>query len=400
MNVVNNDNDNPFVYLDIEIDEEKVGRVVIELFKDKVPRTAENFRALCTGEKGRALSGTLLHYKGSLFHRVIPQLMIQGGDITNSDGSGGESIYGRSLESENFDLNFDEGGVVSMVSGGGEEGEKDEEKEKAGGNNEEEGEKRRESRVNGSQFFITVVPCAHLNGHQMVIGRVRSGLGVVRTVSQVPVVSEKTKMPLKSCTIRDCGELRGNEEEEWGVEDNDGYPPFPEDWTTQPEHLKLEEIKVMALKMKEIGNSLYKNNDINNASSRYKKVLRYITWYKKKYNSHDKSLSDIHYACKLNLAAITLKRKLYEETVDLCTEVLRTDTTNVKAYFRRGKAQAGLKNFAEAVADFGQVKRLDANFGGIDRDLRHAQNMHRSYRREERMRYMNMFRPQDGGIRS
>ncbi|RZF38690.1 hypothetical protein LSTR_LSTR003496 [Laodelphax striatellus] len=369
----NNDNDNPFVYLDIEVDEESVGRVVIELFKDKVPRTAENFRALCTGEKGIGLSGKQLHYKGSLFHRVIPQLMIQGGDITNSDGSGGESIYGRSLEAENFDLNFDEGGCVSMVTGGGEG----------------------EAAMNGSQFFITVVPCAHLNGRQTVLGRVRSGLAVVQTVSQVSVVNETTKKPSKCCRIKDCGQLGGTEENGWGIEENDGYPPFPEDWTTQPEHLQLEEIKVIALKMKEIGNTLYKNNYFNDASSRYKKVLRYIHWYKKKYNSHDKSLADIHFACKLNLAAITLKRKLYEETVDLCNEVLRTDASSVKAYFRRGQAHMGLKNFDEALCDFKHVKRLDSNFKGIDRDLRHAQCMDRSYRREERMRCLKMF-SQDG----
>lgn len=96
--------DNPRVFLDLEIGNEASGRVVIELRKDVVPRTAENFRALCTGEAGVGASGKRLHYKGSTFHRIIPGFMCQGGDFTNHDGTGGESIYGNQFEDENFKL--------------------------------------------------------------------------------------------------------------------------------------------------------------------------------------------------------------------------------------------------------------------------------------------------------
>ena len=106
---------NPRVFFDINVGDEPAGRIEFELFADVVPRTAENFRALCTGEKGTSKSGATLSYKGSGFHRVIKDFMIQGGDFTNHNGTGGESIYGAKFKDENFKLKHTEPGLLSMV---------------------------------------------------------------------------------------------------------------------------------------------------------------------------------------------------------------------------------------------------------------------------------------------
>ena len=141
---------NPNVFFDVTVGGSSVGRVTIELYADKVPKTAENFRCLCTGEKGMGRSGKPLHFKGSSFHRVITDFMAQGGDFTKGNGTGGESIYGEKFADENFSAKHLNRGDLSMANAG--------------------------PNTNGSQFFLTFIPCSWLDGKHVVFGRVTDGL--------------------------------------------------------------------------------------------------------------------------------------------------------------------------------------------------------------------------------
>merc|ERR1719419_631371 len=166
------------VFFDIEMDGKPAGRIVMGLYGKAVPKTVENFRALTTGEKGNGISGKPLHYKGSVFHRVIPGFMCQGGDFTRGDGTGGESIYGNKFKDENFKIKHKKKGLLSMANAGPD--------------------------TNGSQFFITVKETPWLDGRHVVFGEVVEGYDVVEAME---AVGSRAGKPSKTVTIADCGVL-------------------------------------------------------------------------------------------------------------------------------------------------------------------------------------------------
>eukprot|EP00978_Attheya_sp_CCMP212_P022170 scaffold65795_cov53-Attheya_sp.AAC.1 len=173
----NANGDNPHVFFDMKHGDKKLGRIVMQLYKDITPKTAENFRALCTGEKGMGKAGTPLHYKGCTFHRVIKDFMIQGGDFTNGDGTGGESIYGEKFADENFIVKHTTGGLLSMANAG--------------------------PGTNGSQFFITCTDTPHLDNKHVVFGHVVEGMEIVQTIETVEKGAQDR--PTEDLVIEDCG---------------------------------------------------------------------------------------------------------------------------------------------------------------------------------------------------
>ncbi|XP_037057085.1 peptidyl-prolyl cis-trans isomerase A-like [Peromyscus leucopus] len=162
---------NPTVFFHIMADGEPLGRVSFESFADKVPKTAENFRALSTGEKG-------FGYKGSSFHRIIPGFMCQGGDFTRHNGTGGRSIYGEKFEDENFVLKHTGPGILSMANAG--------------------------PNTNGSQCFICTAKTEWLDGKHVILGKVKEGMDIVEAMECFGSRNGKTS---KKITISDCGQL-------------------------------------------------------------------------------------------------------------------------------------------------------------------------------------------------
>lgn len=158
-------------YFDVNVEDKPLGRITFQLYDDVVPKTAENFRQLCTGEKG-------FGYKNSIFHRVIPKFMLQGGDFERHNGTGGYSIYGNKFADENFKVNHTKEGLLSMANAG--------------------------KNTNGSQFFITTVATPWLDGKHVVFGEVVEGMETVKKIEALGSQSGKTQ---KKITIAESGQI-------------------------------------------------------------------------------------------------------------------------------------------------------------------------------------------------
>ncbi|CAL0331342.1 unnamed protein product [Lupinus luteus] len=354
-------------FLDISIGEELEGRIVVELFNDVVPKTAENFRVLCTGDKGIGSStGVPLYFKGSFFHRVIKGFMIQGGDISAGDGTGGESIYGLKFEDENFELKHERKGMLSMANSG--------------------------PNTNGSQFFITTTRTSHLDGKHVVFGKVVKGMGVVRSIEHVTIGDDDR--PTLDVKIVDCGEIPEGEDD--GIsnffKDGDIYPDWPADLDESPNELDWWVNTVDSIKA--FGNEYFKKQDYKMALRKYRKALRYldICWEKEgideeKSSALRKMKSQIFTnssACKLKLGDI--KGALLDTEF-----AMREGDNNAKALFRQGQAYMALHDIDAAEESFKNALTLEPNDAGIKKELAAARKKIADRRDLEKKAYSKMF---------
>ncbi|KAM8848595.1 peptidyl-prolyl cis-trans isomerase D [Synchiropus picturatus] len=355
---------NPRVFFDVDVGGTRAGRIVLELFADVTPRTAENFRALCTGEKGvGASTGKPLHFKGCPFHRIIKKFMIQGGDFSNHNGTGGESIYGDKFEDENFHYKHDRVGLLSMANAG--------------------------PNTNGSQFFITTVPTPHLDGKHVIFGQVLKGMGVVKMLEGVDTNEDA---PVKPCVIADCGEHRDGDS--WGSAADDGtgdaHPDFPED--SDVDFKDVDKVLSVAEDLKNIGNKLFKSQDWNAAVGKYGKALRYLeVGGEVLEETQQKKLEPTALSCYLNTAACRLKLQLWQEALESCNEALELDHSSTKALFRRAQAWQGLKEFSSAMTDLKLAHGITPEDKAISNEMKRVQLKVQEEKEKEKKIYAKMF---------
>ncbi|GFG36948.1 hypothetical protein Cfor_12480 [Coptotermes formosanus] len=361
---------NPIVFLDVCIGPNRVGRIIIELFKDIVPKTAENFRALCTGEKGIGICGKPLHLKGSIFHRTIPVCLIQGGDIAEFNGTSGESIYGWTFEHENYALKHHSPGLLSMVNV--------------------------DDKTCCSQFSITISACPHLDGKNVVFGEVKKGLGVVQEVNYIDTQEGR---PIVKCWIENCGEL--GPDDDWGLGESDGtediYPPYPADWSVPDQQPEVHALENVVNEIKNSGNKFFKARNFVRANAKYRKALRYIEWSRSKVEELESipvpvGFVDAERICLLNGAAAFLERKLFRHALENCEMALRLDSPSAKVLYRRAKAKQGLNEWASALADLKWALSLSRNDKVIQGAIISLRKLMLNYLRKEKMWYRSMFK--------
>ena len=347
------------VFFDISIGGKTAGRVVFELFDDITPKTAENFKQLCLKTPG---------YKDSIFHRVIKDFMIQGGDYENFNGTGGSSIYGEKFDDENFELKHDEPFLLSMANAG--------------------------PNTNGSQFFVTTVKTPHLDGKHVVFGKVISGKSVIRKVERTE--TGESDRPLKECKVINCGIL--NEGDPLVIDDGTGdkYEDIISDEPSVDIN-KPETVFEAVNNIKNIGTECFKQGKLELALDKYIKAQSYMT----DYNPYDLTDEDVatywklQISCYLNMSLMSLKLKNAQETIKYSTEVLECeqldDKSKAKAYFRRGSGHLIGHNEEDAIADFEEAHNLQPTDAGISKALNDAKVSLKNRKAKEKAAFSKFF---------
>ncbi|KAI9459234.1 peptidyl-prolyl cis-trans isomerase Cpr7 [Lactarius psammicola] len=363
-------------YFDISIAGQPAGRVVFQLYNDLVPKTAENFRALCTGEKGIGSSGKPLWYKGSGFHRVIKKFMIQGGDFTAGNGTGGESIYGEKFEDEAFPLKHTTPFLLSMANAG--------------------------PNTNGSQFFITCTATAHLDGKHVIFGEVIRGKSIVRRIENHP--ASDGDVPTEPIIITDSGELSPTDpslSEPAVAADGDPYEDYPEDdkHDTQNPAVALEAARVL----RELGSARWKDGAAADALAKWQKALRYLDVHPLLHGAAPPELADefatLRVPLLLNSALAAFKapggttgaRTALEATKNALALPKLNDSDRAKALYRQGLAQVTLNEDEEAERVLVEALSIAKDDKAISGELERLRQRKKAAREKEKAAYKRMF---------
>ena len=312
--------------------------------------------------------------EGSIFHRVIKAFMIQGGDFTRANGTGGESIYGEKFDDENFDLKHDRPFLLSMANSG--------------------------PGTNGSQFFITTVPTPHLDSKHVVFGEVINGKNIVRTIELLPLSSDK---PVGGdAMIDDCGQLDGRQydaaTEKIADPTGDPYEDYPDDQGTE---LKGEEYYKIAQDLKEFGNKAFKAGNVEKGIEKYQKGLRYLNEYPAANDKDPKDLQSnmdvLRFTLHSNSALLANKAKRYDEAQKWASFAIEAnpkemkDTDKAKVYFRRAQARVALKDVEEALGDFEQAAKLAPEDVAIKTELARTKKTLSDSVKKEKESYKKFF---------
>ncbi|KZT05011.1 peptidyl-prolyl cis-trans isomerase [Laetiporus sulphureus 93-53] len=365
-------------YFDITIGGKPTGRIVIQLYNDIVPKTVENFRALCTGEKGEGKSGKPLWYKGSTFHRVIKGFMIQGGDFTAGNGTGGESIYGEKFEDENFEVKHTKRFQLSMANAG--------------------------PGTNGSQFFITCNPTEHLDDKHVVFGEVIRGKSVVRAIEHTP--TESGDVPSSPCVIADCGQLAPDDPSlaESASAGGDPYEDYPEDQDLIDGKSPMDDPVVslrVAKEVRELGNKLFKEGKVEEALAKWQKSIRYLDMHQTVPEGAPPELKDSYDALLapllLNSALAALRlggsanAGITLRAADRVLDMELNNSDKAKALYRRALANAVLKNEDNAEEDLLAAHELVKDDKAIIAELEKIRQKRREQKEKEKKAYKKLF---------
>ncbi|KAI9655252.1 MAG: peptidyl-prolyl cis-trans isomerase cpr6 [Alyxoria varia] len=368
------------VFFDLNIETEYIGRAIFELHDDIVPKTAENFRVLCTGEKGTSDTGAKLHFKGSKFHRVIKQFMIQGGDFTAGNGTGGESIYGDKFDDENFEEKHTKPFLLSMANAG--------------------------PGTNGSQFFVTTVATPHLDGKHVVFGELLFGKSIIRRLEHTP--TQSNDKPVHDCIIADCGELTGpdfaniptnKEPDKLG----DPYEDYPEDARQGDEEIPATEILKIATEIKGYGNTAFKSSLVRVALHKYEKGLRYVGEEPEPSENDPPDLvtklQKLKVTFYLNTAQCHLKLNKPKDVVESTSCALSipdiTDAEKGKALYRRALAKGKLKDEQEAMKDLEQALECVPGDSNVASELNKMKAQAKERTQREKAAFKNFFQSDD-----